>query len=827
MSNRQLSNADQPAFLQVGGEMAERMRTFDWAANALGAPASWPAPLRTLVSLMLRSTQPMFIAWGASQTWLYNDAFAPILGSKHPEALGWPAMPVWAEGREVLQPLFDRVFRGEAVSMEGFCLQLDRRGVLEDAYFDFSYTPTLGEDGKVQGLFGACIETTERVRAENRQGAATARQRRQFEQAPGFMCILTGPEHVFEFVNTTHRRLFGSDDWVGKPVRIAFPDLAGQGFYEMLDQVYATGERVVVYGAPVHYRLGPEDKLHERRLDFIYAPITGDDGAVTGIFCEGFDVTEVHHAQAQLRESESRLRHLNTHLEREVLQRSHVGGKTWQLTPEILGVANSEGYFESSNPAWARVLGWTHEEIRATPFLDLVHPDDLESTLESFERLKRDMPALRFENRYRCKDGSYRWLSWVAVPEEGKFYCSARDVTDDVAAAAQLQQVQDALRQAQKMEAVGQLTGGIAHDFNNLLAGISGSLELLEKRLAEGRLNGVDRYIGAAQSGARRAAALTQRLLAFSRRQTLDPRPIDANKLISGIEEFLRRSVGPSVHIEVVGAGGLWMTKVDPSQLENALVNLCINGRDAMAPQGGRLTIETANKWLDERAAKVRELPPGQYISICVTDTGTGMTPEVIERAFEPFYTTKPLGQGTGLGLSMIYGFVRQSGGQIRIYSELGKGTTMCLYLPRYLGASVVDEDGEAPPPSTDGMEGDGETVLVVDDEETIRMLVVEVLDELGYTSLQAADGPGALRLLQGEGRIDLLITDVGLPGGLNGRQVADAARLNRPNLKILFITGYAENAVVGNGHLVPGMEVVTKPFVMTALAAKIRDMIE
>jgi CheY-like chemotaxis protein len=362
--------------------------------------------------------------------------------------------------------------------------------------------------------------------------------------------------------------------------------------------------------------------------------------------------------------------------------------------------------------------------------------------------------------------------------------------------------------------------------FHNLLGGISGSLELLEKRLRGGRLDGVDRYIGAAQSGARRAAALTQRLLAFSRRQTLDPRPLDVNRLIAGMDEFLRRSVGPTVDIEFVGAGGLWMTKVDPSQLENALLNLCINARDAM-PGGGSITIETANKWLDERAAKARDVPPGQYISLCVTDTGTGMKPEAIERAFEPFYTTKPLGQGTGLGLSMIYGFVRQSGGQTRIYSELGKGTTMCLYLPRHLGALGARDDDEVSPVAMEGAEGAGETVLVVDDEATIRMLVVELLDELGYTAIEAADGASALKFLESEERIDLLVTDVGLPGGLNGRQIADAARRKRPDLKVLFITGYAENAVVGNGHLEPGMEVITKPFVMTALGGKIRDMIE
>jgi signal transduction histidine kinase len=389
---------------------------------------------------------------------------------------------------------------------------------------------------------------------------------------------------------------------------------------------------------------------------------------------------------------------------------------------------------------------------------------------------------------------------------------------------SQLMVAEEALRQSQKMEAVGQLTGGIAHDFNNLLGGISGSLELLDKRLAENRYDGMQRYISSAQDSARRAAALTQRLLAFSRRQTLDPKPIDANRLIGGMEEMVRRAVGPTIELEVVGAGGLWPTRVDPSQLENAILNLCINARDAMAPDGGRLTIETANKWLDERAARERDLPVGQYVSICVTDTGTGMTPEVIARAFDPFFTTKPIGQGTGLGLSMIYGFVRQSGGQVRIYSEIGRGTTMCLYLPRYSG-NIAEAQDAIPEETVD--HGHGETVLVIDDEPILRMLVTDVLQENGYRSLEAVDGPSGLKVLQSDVRIDLLITDVGLPGGMNGRQVADAARKLRPDLKVLFITGYAENAVVGNGHLEPGMEILTKPFPVATLGNRIRDLIE
>ncbi|MET1753867.1 ATP-binding protein [Novosphingobium sp. RD2P27] len=390
-------------------------------------------------------------------------------------------------------------------------------------------------------------------------------------------------------------------------------------------------------------------------------------------------------------------------------------------------------------------------------------------------------------------------------------------------AVAERARVEEALRQAQKMEAIGQLTGGIAHDFNNLLAGISGSLEIIERKLSQGRTQGIDKFIAGAQTSAQRAAALTQRLLAFSRRQTLDPKPTDVNRLVLGMEDLIRRTIGPSVRLEVVGAAGLWPAKVDAAQLESALLNLAINARDAM-PVGGLITIETANKWLDGRAGLERDLPPGQYISICVTDSGTGIPKGIVERIFDPFFTTKPIGQGTGLGLSMIHGFVRQSGGQVRVYTEDGHGTTMCLYLPRYTGALDQEpvEDG-GPIQET----GAGETVLVIDDEPTVRMLIVEVLEEAGYRALEAEDGPSGLKILASDARLDLLITDVGLPGGMNGRQVADAARIMRPDLKVLFVTGYAENAAVGNGHLEPGMEVLTKPFVMADLADKITVMIE
>ncbi len=388
---------------------------------------------------------------------------------------------------------------------------------------------------------------------------------------------------------------------------------------------------------------------------------------------------------------------------------------------------------------------------------------------------------------------------------------------------AELMKSEAALRQSQKMEAVGQLTGGLAHDFNNILGAISGALELLRRNL--GKESAALRYVDIGQTAAKRAAALTHRLLAFSRRQTLEPKVLQVPQLIAGFDELVRRTIGPQITLDVVAEDRVWPVQADPGQLENALLNLCINARDAM-PDGGRLVIEAANLTIDGPVASEEEIAPGQYVSISVRDNGTGMPADVVARAFDPFFTTKPLGMGTGLGLSMVYGFARQSGGQVRIYSEVGAGTTVCIYLPRYLGAAPPMEEAAAPLPPV-GAVGLGETILVVDDEAAVRVLMVEMLREMGFQVLEAGDGPRALQVLQRHPAIALLVTDVGLPGGMNGRQVADAARELYPTLQVLFVTGYAENAVLGHGHLPSGMQVLTKPFELQAFGQRIQSLVQ
>ncbi|MFS0771143.1 ATP-binding protein [Sphingomonas sp. 1P08PE] len=634
--------------------------------------------------------------------------------------------------------------------------------------------------------------------------------------SPESMILAWGADELTFFFNETYFPLLGPRlSWaMGAPFDRVWADAWVQA-KPIIDDAFAGRSQRFV---DLPWKLDTDRGQADTWFSFSYSRILDPRGEVAGLFFFTNETTARVLADAALAESQKELHALNKVLEQRVEARTAERDRVWQLTNDLMATARLDGYLLQVNPAWERLLGWTQEELLTRPFIEIVQEADHAETADVVGRLAAGEVVTGFVDHVLASDGSARTIMWTAVPEGSSdlFYIIGRDLTEQ-------HNVEEALRQAQKMQAVGQLTGGLAHDFNNLLTGMMGNLELLQIRLAGGRLDDLDRFVLAAQGAGRRAAALTQRLLAFSRRQTLDPRPADVNRLIAGMEDLIRRTIGPANEFEVVGAAGLWPANIDAGQLENAILNLCINARDAM-PDGGRITIETANKWLDERTARQRDLEPGQYLSVCVTDTGTGMDAQTAQRAFEPFFTTKPLGQGTGLGLSMIYGFARQSGGQVRIYSELGMGTTICIYLPRHLG-DALDEplDKRLPSLASTG----GGTVLVVDDEATIRHLIDEILDDAGYTVINAADGVAGIKVLQSGARIDLLITDVGLPGGMNGRQVADAARHLRPGLKVLFITGYAENAAVGNGHLEPGMELLTKPFSLEALTNKVSDMME
>ena len=660
--------------------MGALMRAHDWSTSPIGHPDTWPQALRSAVSLILPNKQILFVAWGPELAFLYNDAYRPVFGKKHPWALGRPFREIWSEVWDEVAPLVDTALGGEATWSEDLHLVLERNGYPEDCWFTFSYSPARDENGKIAGLFCAATETTSRVLA---------------------------------------------------------------------------------------------------------------------------DAQLIDHA---------------TELERRVAERTAEYARVWNNSHDILVIAGTDGVFHAVSPAWTTVLGHEPSEVEGRSFRDFVWEDHTEETAEAVKAAAAGVDVEGFENLYRHKDGSLRCLTWRTSEEGGLIYAYARDVTEQKAQAEDLQGVAESLRQAQKMEAVGQLTGGIAHDFNNMLTGVIGGLDIVRRRLRDGRHDDVDRFIDVAYQSAERAATLTKRLLAFSRRQSLEPKILDVNVLAAGLYDMLQRTLGESTPLTLALQPDIWPIEADAGQLENSLLNLTINARDAM-PDGGTLTIETINVTVD---AADPDLPPGDYVRISVSDEGIGMSQAVLDRAFDPVFTTKAIGQGTGLGLSMIYGFVKQSHGHVAIDSAPGQGTRIKLWLPRAAGDVALDDLSVAAVATRPRA---GTTVMIVEDEPSVRLLIGEVLTELGYEFVEAANGDAALPILRSDQRIDLLVSDVGLPG-MNGRQLAEMARAIRPGLKVLFVTAYAEGAVVRGGFLDDGMDMVAKPFSVDVLAEKIHSMV-
>jgi PAS domain S-box-containing protein len=529
-------------------------------------------------------------------------------------------------------------------------------------------------------------------------------------------------------------------------------------------------------------------------------------------------VTVILRNANERRKAEAALRALNRELEHRVEERTADRDRMWRLSSDVMLVLRQDGTITACNPAWQSLIG--PDTGPGQTLADAVLAEDRPALQALIEQASGAVAPPRFELRLRDRDGKTRWISWSAVLAEDLWQAVGRDVTAEREAEEALHHAEEALRQAQKMEALGQLTGGIAHDFNNLLTGIIGSLDMVKRRIAAERYVDVERFISAAVVSAERAAALTHRLLAFARRQPLDPQVINVNRLIGDMAELLHRTLGEQIRLDIARESGLGLIRTDANQLENAVLNLAINARDAM-PHGGSLTITTANIVIGQSPGEAEAMKPGPYTRISVADTGAGMSVETAAKAFDPFFTTKPIGQGTGLGLSMIYGFVTQSRGYVRIESVEGRGTAVLLYLPQCNAAEP--DHTEQPTPDT-VPQGSGETVMLVEDEPSVRLLIGEVLSELGYTCVEVADGAAALPILASQRRIDLMITDVGLPG-MNGRQLAEIARQYRPGLKILFVTGYAEHATIRSGFLEPGMEMVTKPFALDLLATKINQM--
>ena len=816
-------------FLAGGGEMGALTRAYDWSATPLGKPETWPQSLRTAVRILLNTNHPMFIWWGPELIQFYNDAYRQTMGpERHPSALGQRGRECWEEIWPIIGPQIEQVMSGGGATWhENQLVPVTRHGRLEQVYWTYGYSP-IDEGDRVGGVLVVCRDVTRdylaaaalrereaelaRVQQLGRIGGLEVDLRTGFRnrRSPEYLMIHGLPPDAAE---ETH------EDWVRR-IHPEDREATEKKFHD------AVAGDVREYIA--QYRIiRPSDG--ETRWISVKSTIERDEnGSAVRLVGAHTDVTEQVMAEQALRQSEERYRkladqlaELNATLAQRVEEKTRERDRIWNVSQDLLVVTDRNGVWQTVNPAWTRTLGWSEAELLNRTSEWLEHPDDHGITQAQVGKLGAGETTVRFESRFRHKDGSYRWLSWTGVSDRDRNYAVARDVTAEKAAAERLRATEEALLQSQKMEAVGQLTGGIAHDFNNLLTGIVGSLDLLQTRLNQGRTENVARYIDAAMTSANRAAALTHRLLAFARRQPLIPKSVDVNQLVVSLEDLLRRTIGETIDLGIVAADDLWSTLCDPNQLESALLNLAINARDAM-PDGGRLAIATSNARLGSVTADSPALSPGDYVCISVTDTGVGMSAEVAARAFDPFFTTKPIGQGTGLGLSMIYGFARQSNGHVTIDSKIGQGTTVRLYLPRHHGDSAAPRASAA---KAAEHAATGETVLVIEDEPVVRGVILEMLAEQGYRTLEAVDGPSGLKILRSNERIDLLVTDIGLPG-MNGRQVADQARETRPGLKILFITGYAESVAISDGFLQPGMEMITKPFDLDHLAQRIRAMI-
>ena len=745
---------------------------------------------------------------------LANAAWTTLAGER--ALLGKPlreALPETVPQRVV--ELLDRVYRsGEAHVAQARELWLaEPCGNRRQLFVDFVCQPLRDTDGTVFGIFVQGSDVTERVRAERALRASEAKFR-TFAQAMAHQVWTATPD--------------GHADWFNDPAfaysGLGLEAMAGIGWTATVhpDDLPAVTTRwasAVATGAAyeTELRLRAHEGAWRWHLSRA-APVRDAGGKVLYWIGTNTDIEEQ-------KRSEGRLAQLNAGLEQAVARRTAERDRMWRLSKDIMLVADFDGIVQAVSPAFGSLLGWSEADIVGRNHMEIVHPGDLAATLAHLGSLGRGQAIYKFESRLRRKDGNWCLLSWNAAPDAGFIHAIGRDITADREQAEQIRRTELALQQSQKMETVGKLTGGVAHDFNNLLQIISGNLQLMEM---DGAGPGLQRWIANARSAVEKGAKLASYLLAFGRRQPLEPRVVKLSRVVIGMEDMLRRSLGEEIEVELVISGGLWNTAIDVAQLENALLNLAINARDAMSAGGmasGRLTIEANNAVLDDLYCRSHaEVAPGQYVMLAVTDTGSGMAPEVLAKAFEPFFSTKEEGKGTGLGLSMVYGFVKQSGGHVKIYSEAGQGTTVKVYLPRTLAA----EDALAPldPQQRQQAVGGTETILVAEDDEAVRTTVVEMLTALGYRVLKASDAASALAVVESGVPIDVLFTDVVMPGTLRSPELARMARERLPNLAVLFTSGYTENAIVHGGRLDPGVELLGKPYTRESLARRIRQVI-
>lgn len=826
-----------------GGECGAIVRDTDWSRTALGPIAHWSAELRATVSNVVNSPVAKVLMWGADHIMIYNDAYREVAGTNHPRAMGGTVPGIWPEIWQWNRAVLEAGFRGETLSYRDQVLTLNRGGAAAEIVFDLFYTPVFQADGSVGGVLCTCVDNTARAMAERALSASEAELRAVTDAMPVLVSFIDR-DHVFRFANRHYVEWFGlaPDQVVGRHARDVIGEENWRHRRDLMDRALA-GE-TIDHDAVILNGAG-----EERRANVRYLPRRDGGGRITGFQVLVIDLEDRARREEALAASNSRFR------------------AAMDAIHGVLWTNSADGRMLGEQPGWAALTGQSFDEYQDHGWAAAVHPDDVSGTIAAWERAVAARTMFQHEHRVRRHCGGWRTFAiralpivddkgvlteWVGVHTDISHQRAAEQALRDHAeelerevrhrerAEVQLRELNETLEtrviaeiadrreaevklaRAQKMEAVGKLTGGVAHDFNNLLQVVSGNLQLLAKDVA-GNARAEQRVVNA-MAGVTRGARLAAQLLAFGRRQALEPKVVNISRFVRNMDDMLRRALGEAIEIETVVAGGLWNTFIDPGQVENALLNLAINARDAMeAKNGGKLTIELGNAALDDDYCHrhPEEVRPGQYVMLAVTDTGSGMAPEVIAHAFEPFFTTKGEGKGSGLGLSMVYGFVRQSGGHVAIYSEPGFGTTIRLYLPRALEAEDLELAPAAGP-----VVGGSETVLVVEDDDEVRATVVELLTDLGYRVLKAVDAASGLAVIESGVRIDLLFTDVVMPGPLRSPELARIARQRLPGIAVLFTSGYTENSIVHGGKLDTGVELLSKPYTREAMARKIRHVL-
>lgn len=803
-----------------GGECGALIRNRDWSRTSLGTPQGWSHEMRATISNLVNSPVAKVLMWGPDHVMFYNDAYREIAGDRHPLALGMPVAEAFPEVWDWNGPVLAAVLKGEAQSHLDQPIVFQRPEGPQTLFLGLFYTPVYDADGQPGGVLCTIIDNSARVAAEQKVATSEAELRRITDAVP-MLVSYVDRDHVYRFANADYQAWFGiaPDAMVGRHVRDVIGDVAYSDRRADLDASLA-GSSIVAETVLQHRDLGP------RQTEIRYVPHIGDDGTTHGVYILGIDIGERAEREAEVEASNKRFR------------------TAMEAVHGVLWTNSADGRMVGEQPGWAALTGQSLAQYQGFGWSSAVHPDDAAGSVMAWNEAVASRSMFVHEHRVRRYDGEWRTFAiralpilddageiteWVGVHTDISHQRAAesalrehadslsRQVRHRERAEEQLRQLNETLEsrvideigerrqaeaklaQAQKMETVGKLTGGVAHDFNNLLQVVGGNLQLLARDVAGNER--AERRVTNAMAGVSRGAKLAAQLLAFGRRQALEPKVVNVTRFVQGMDDILRRAIGEAIEVETVFSGGLWNTFIDPNQIENALLNLAINARDAMEGRG-KLTIELANAHLDDAYARAHEeVTPGQYVMLAVTDTGSGMSPEIVAKVFEPFFSTKAEGKGSGLGLSMVYGFVKQSGGHVKIYSEVGEGTTIRLYLPRATEAEDVEVLVDTGP-----ITGGTETVLVVEDDEEVRATVVEMLTDLGYRVLKAPDATSALAVVESGVAIDMLFTDVVMPGTLKSPELARKARERLPNIAVLFTSGYTENSIVHGGRLDKGV---------------------